>query len=48
MGVPAGLAVGSLRISLGRDTTDEDAEAVATAVPEVVERLRMMAVAGNG
>jgi cysteine desulfurase len=42
MGVPAELAVGSLRLSLGRETTEEDALAVARAVPEVVERLRSM------
>jgi cysteine desulfurase len=42
MGVPAELAVGSLRLSLGRETTEEDALAVAKAVPEVVERLRAM------
>jgi cysteine desulfurase len=42
MGVPAELAVGSLRLSLGRETTEEDALEVMRAVPEVVERLRAM------
>jgi cysteine desulfurase len=35
------LAVGSVRFSLGRDTTDEDITDVLEALPAVVEQLRM-------
>lgn len=40
MGYPADEARGSLRLSLGRSTTDADVERVATILPGVVERLR--------
>jgi cysteine desulfurase len=42
MGLDADLAVGSLRLSLGRDTTEEDAVYVGRVLPEVVGRLRAM------
>ncbi|MBU1670546.1 MAG: cysteine desulfurase NifS [Actinobacteria bacterium] len=42
MGVPTIEAHGSLRFSLGRDTTEEDIEYVAENLPPIVERLRAM------
>jgi cysteine desulfurase len=42
MGVPAEIAHGSLRFSLGRATTDEDVDYVLEKVPPVIERLRQM------
>jgi cysteine desulfurase len=41
MGVPAELAGGSLRLSLGWASTDADVDAALAAVPPAVERLRM-------
>lgn len=40
MGVPAALASGALRFSLGRSTTDEDIDHVLAVLPELVGRLR--------
>ncbi|CAN5557736.1 cysteine desulfurase family protein [soil metagenome] len=40
MGYPADEARGSLRLSLGRSTSDADVDAVASLIPGVVERLR--------
>jgi cysteine desulfurase len=40
LGLPAHLAVGSLRLSLGRHTTEQAVEQVASAVQEIVARLR--------
>ncbi len=34
------LTEGNMRVSLGRDTTDADVDALLAAVPEVVGRLR--------
>lgn len=45
MGYPPAEARGSLRLSLGRTTTDEDIETVATRLPAVIERLRAGAAA---
>ena len=42
MGMGADLAVGSIRLSLGKDNTGADAEAVVEALPDVLERLRAM------
>ena len=42
IGLPHEIAHGSLRLSLGRDTTDEEVEYVLKALPEVVRKLRMM------
>ena len=42
MGMDADLAVGSVRLSLGKDNTAADAEAVVEALPDVLERLRSM------
>jgi cysteine desulfurase len=40
MGYPPAEARGSLRLSLGRTTSDNDIEAVREALPPIVERLR--------
>lgn len=42
MGVPHEKAHGSLRISISRDTTDEDIDYIIEKVPEIVEKLRNM------
>ena len=42
IGVPVEQAHGSLRLSIGRDTTDEDIDYVLEKLPPIVERLRMM------
>ena len=42
LGLPHEVAHGSLRISLSVYNTDEDAEAILKAVPQVVEYLRNM------
>ena len=42
MGVDPALAQGSLRFSLGRQNTEEEMEAVVSALTEIVERLRQM------
>ena len=41
-GVPHEKAHGSLRISISRDTTDEDVDYILEKVPEIVEKLRNM------
>lgn len=43
MGVPKELALGSIRFSLGRPTTDEDVDAVAEVLPGVVKQARRAA-----
>jgi cysteine desulfurase len=40
MGIPRELAAGSLRLSLGRTTTDADVDEALAAIPPAVERLR--------
>lgn len=40
LGVPLSMAHGSLRVSTGRQTTDEDIDALLDALPVAVERLR--------
>lgn len=40
MGIPAALARGVLRLSLGRETTAEDIARVLTVLPQVVDRAR--------
>jgi len=42
MGVPRAVAAGSLRLSLGWSTTDDDVDAALTAVPAAVDRLRAL------
>ena len=42
IGLEHGIAHGSLRLSLGSDTTDEDIDYTLETVPKVVTRLREM------
>ena len=42
MGLPHELAHGSLRLTLGKDTTDEDVDKVLEVLPGIVSRLRAM------
>jgi cysteine desulfurase len=44
MGVPRSLALGSIRISLGHETTPADLDRVADVFPQVVEKVRKLAV----
>jgi cysteine desulfurase len=43
LGIPPEVAVGSLRLSLGRATTPRDVDHVLQALPSIVERLRSIA-----
>jgi len=43
MGVPAEVAVGAVRFTLGHDTSDADVDRALTIVPEVVATLRRSA-----
>ncbi len=42
MGLPVELAHGSLRLTLGKDNTDEDVDAVLNVLPGVIEKLRTL------
>jgi cysteine desulfurase len=42
IGLPHEIAHGSLRLTLGEDTTREDIDYTVEAIKEVVERLRQM------
>ncbi len=42
IGLPHEIAHGSLRLSVGEDTTDEEVDYVLEVIPPVIERLRMM------
>lgn len=42
MGIPAEVAHGSLRLTLGRDNTTEDIDYFLEVLPGIVERLRAM------
>ncbi len=42
LGVPHELAHGSLRLTLGKDNTEEDVDKVLEVLPGIVERLRAM------
>lgn len=42
MGVPHDIAHGSLRLTLGRENTDEDIDYVMQMLPGIVEKLRLM------
>ena len=42
MGVPRELGVAALRFSFGKDNTVEDVEAVAAALPKIVEKVRAL------
>lgn len=43
MHLPVELAHGSLRLTLGKDNTDEDVDTILTALPGIVEKLRQYA-----
>jgi len=42
MGIPHEVAHGSVRMTLGRDNTEEDIDYVLEVLPEIIERLRAM------
>ena len=42
IGLPHEIAHGSLRLSVGEDTTEEEIDYVLEKLPPIVERLRMM------
>ena len=42
IGLPAGVAHGSLRLSLSEDTTDEEVDYVIEVLPGIIQRLRDM------
>lgn len=44
MGVPPEVAHGSLRMTLGRENTEEDVDYCLSVLPEIVQRLRSMSV----
>jgi cysteine desulfurase len=44
MGVPRSLALGSVRLSLGHETTPADIDRAAGVFPQVVEKVRKLAV----
>ncbi len=48
IGVPVEQAHGSLRLSIGRDTTDADIDYILEKLPPIVERLRAMSPLYNG
>jgi cysteine desulfurase len=47
MGIPHELAHGSLRMTLGRDNTEEDIDYVLEVLPPIVEKLRSMSAFGR-
>ena len=47
MGLPHEVAHGSLRLTLGDDTTEEDVDYVLDVLPKIVERLRNMSPLWN-
>lgn len=42
IGLPHEIAHGSLRLSVGEDTTEEEVDYVLSVLPKIIERLRMM------
>lgn len=48
MGLPPEIAHGSLRMTLGRDNTEDDIDYVLQVLPPIVEKLRKMSVFGPG
>ena len=42
MHIPVELAHGSLRITLGKNNTDEDVDTVLTVLPGIIEKLRQL------
>jgi cysteine desulfurase len=47
MGIPAELAHGSLRVTLGRDNTEADVDHFLNSFPDIVARLRLMSPVYN-
>jgi cysteine desulfurase len=47
MGVPTEWALGALRCSLGRSTSEADVDYVLEVLPACVERLRVLSPAGS-
>jgi cysteine desulfurase len=45
LGLPYEQAIGSVRFSLGKDTTEADIDAVLAALPPLIERLRSVSPA---
>ena len=43
MGIPRALALGAIRFSLGRETTDAELDRVAEVFPRVVTKVRALA-----
>jgi cysteine desulfurase len=43
MGIPRELAIGALRFSLGRGTTEADVDRASEVFPRVVSRVRSLA-----
>ncbi|MGH6692422.1 MAG: aminotransferase class V-fold PLP-dependent enzyme, partial [Gammaproteobacteria bacterium] len=43
MGIPRELAIGAVRFSLGRETTDSEVDRVVAVFPEVVSKVRSLA-----
>ncbi len=41
MGVPLSRAVGSLRLTVGADNTDEEIDYVLSVLPDIVQELRL-------
>jgi cysteine sulfinate desulfinase/cysteine desulfurase-like protein len=42
MGVPRDMGVAALRFSLGKESSAEDVEALAAALPKIVEKVRSL------
>jgi cysteine desulfurase len=42
MGIPTELAHGSLRLTLGKENTQDDVDNVAQALPDIIEKLRAL------
>jgi len=47
MGIPPEISHGSLRFSLGRNTTEKEIDRVIEVLPPVVEKLRAMSPFGK-
>jgi cysteine desulfurase len=42
MGIPTELAHGSLRLTLGKENTQDDVDTIAQALPGIIEKLRAL------
>jgi cysteine desulfurase len=47
LGLPLELAAGSVRLTTGQRTTDEEIDVVLDVLPKVIERVRSMARVGS-